>query len=456
MPPANALSRRRFLRGLGVTLALPSFASLVRPQTAAAATGSATLATTSSGAPLRTAFLYIPNGVNVKEWRPIGEGTEFEFGPTMQGLKEFKNDLQVFTGFEHKNGWAGGDGPGDHARANATILTGARPKKTAGSDIRVGVSIDQFAAQHIGHQTRFPSLELSCDGARSSGSCDSGYSCAYQFNLSWRTETTPVAPENNPRLVFERLFGAGNHAERVAAYRERMERQRSLLDFVMEDARQLNKQLGGNDRRKLDEYLTGVREIEFRIQQTEKFGELPDPGIASPSGIPGDYREHLRLMGDLMVSAFQTDSTRMATFLMAHDGSNRSFKDIGVTDGHHALSHHQSDQEKLDKIAKIDRFYIEQFAYILGKLRDTQDVDGKSLLHNTMLVYAGGLSDGNRHNHDDLPVIVAGHAGGRFTTGRHVMLDGKVPMTNLFLRMVSELGVNAESFGDSTGKLEIV
>lgn len=448
-------SRRRFLKGVGVTLALPTFASLLRPSTVAAA-GVSPLATTASGAPLRTAFLYIPNGVNIAEWRPIGEGTSFEFGPTMQGLADFRNDLQVFTGFEHKHGWAGPDGPGDHARANATILTGARPKKTAGSDIRVGVSIDQLAAQHIGSQTRFSSLELSCDGARSSGSCDSGYSCAYQFNLSWRTESTPVAPENNPRLVFERLFGAGEGAERNASYRARLARQKSLLDFVMEDTRQLNQQLGRNDRQKLDEYLTGVREIEYRIEQSEKFGDLPDPGRTTPSGIPGNYAEHVRLMADILVLAFLTDSTRMATFLMAHDGSNRSFPDIGVTDGHHALSHHQSDAEKLAKIAKIDRFYMDQLAYFLRKLRDTPDVDGKSLLHNSMIVYAGGLSDGNRHNHDDLPVIVAGHAGGRFTPGRHVKFDGKTPMTNLYVRMVRELGLNVEQFGDSTDALATV
>lgn len=448
-------SRRRFLRGLGVSLALPTFSSLI-PRSVLAASEAPALATTATGAPLRTAFLYIPNGVNVDEWRPIGVGTDFKFGSTMQPLVEFQNDVQVFTGFEHKNGTAGPDGPGDHARANATILTGARPKKTAGSDIRVGVSIDQFAAQHIGSQTRFPSLEISCDGARGSGSCDSGYSCAYQFNLSWRTETTPVAPENNPRLVFERLFGAGEGPQRHAMYRQRLERQRSLLDFIIDDTKKLNEQLGRNDRQKLDEYLTGVREIEFRIQQMEKFGDLPDPGAPTPDGIPGGYRDHIRLMADMLVMAFQTDSTRMATFLMAHDGSNRTFNDIGVTDGHHALSHHQRDPEKLAKIAKIDTFYVDQMAYFLRRLKETKDVDGKTLLDNSMIVYAGGLSDGDRHNHDDLPVIVAGHGGGRLTPGRHVRLPKKTPMTNLYVRMLDELGVTVDHFGDSSGKLELL
>jgi len=454
MNPNLSATRRQFLRGLGVSLALPTMTSLLR-STAGAAEAS-TLATTASGAPLRMAFLYIPNGVNVAEWRPCGEGTDFTFNHTMEPLNEFQSHVQVFTGFEHKHGWAGPDGPGDHARANATILTGSRPKKTSGSDIHVGVSIDQFAAQQIGHLTRFPSLELSCDGVRSSGSCDSGYSCAYQFNLSWRTPTTPVAPESNPRLVFERLFGAGEGTERAASYHQRLERQRSLLDFVMDDAARINGQLGRTDRYKLDEYLSGVRELERRIEAAERFGELPDPGIAAPAGIPGNYRDHIRLMADMLVLAFQTDSTRVGTFLMAHDGSNRSFHDIGVTDGHHALSHHQSDADKLAKIAKIDRFYMDQFAYFLKRMQETRDADGKTLLENSMIVYASGLSDGNRHNHDDLPVIVAGHGGGRMTPGRHVKFADKTPMTNMYVRMLHELGVQADSFGDSTGALEIL
>jgi hypothetical protein len=224
----------------------------------------------------------------------------------------------------------------------------------------------------------------------------------------------------------------------------------------MEDTRKLNEQLGRSDRRKLDEYLTGIREIEFRIQQSEKFGDLPDPGVAAPEGIPGQYRDHIHLMADILTLAFQTDSTRMATFLLAHDGSNRSFNDIGVNDGHHELSHHQSNAEKLEKIAKIDHFYVERLAYFLKRLRETKDVDGKSLLDNSMIVYASGLSDGNRHNHDDLPVIVAGHGGGRLTAGRHVKFADKVPMTNLYVRWLHELGVPADQFGDSTGSLATI
>lgn len=452
MANSSRLNRRHFLRGVGACVALPAFHSLL-PTAAAAA--KAAPATTASGAPLRMAFLYVPNGVNVEHWRPQGEGADYQLSPALEPLAEYRQDFQVFSGFEHQHGWAGPDGAGDHARANATILTGVRPKKTAGSDIHLGVSVDQFAARHVGRLTRFPSLELSCDGVRKSGSCDSGYSCAYQFNLAWSSATTPVAPESNPRLVFERLFGAGNNEERKRELARRQAQHRSILDFVRDDARRLHGQLGRNDQQKLDEYLTGVREIERRIEQAENF-ETPNPGVAAPDGVPREYRDHIRLMCDMLVLAFQTDSTRIGTFLLAHDGSNRSFKDQGVSEGHHELSHHQNDKEKLEKIGKIDRFYTEQLAYFLGKMRGVKDEDGRSLLDNSMVVYASGLADGNRHSHDNLPVLVAGRAGGAFTPGRHVNLGENTPMTNLYVRMLGEMGVETKTFGDSTGRLEKV
>lgn len=450
------VNRRNFLRGMGVCLTLPALESLMPARALAAAKSEPLVATTATGAPLRTAFLYIPNGVNYDLWKPQGAGKDYQLNETHQVLAPLKEHFQIFSGFEHKNGWAGGDGPGDHARANATILTGARPKKTAGSDIRLGVSIDQVIAQHVKNETRFSSLELSCDGVRKSGSCDSGYSCAYQFNLSWRSETTPMAPESNPRHVFERFFGAGTGAEREKNYRERIARQRSVLDFIADDARKLSSSLGRNDQHKLDEYLTGVREMERRIELAEKPVELPESEFEIPAGVPADYAEHIRLMCDMLVLAFQTDSTRVATFLMAHDGSNRSFKEIGVSEGHHYLSHHQSDAEKLEKIARIDRFYADQFAYFLHKLQQTKDVDGRTLLDNSMIVYCAGLCDGNRHNHDNLPVILAGHGGGALTTGRHVDLGEKTPMTNLFVRMLDTLNVPVDQFGDSTGSLATI
>jgi hypothetical protein len=265
-----------------------------------------------------------------------------------------------------------------------------------------------------------------------------------------------VAPESTPRLVFERLFGSGSKEERLANFRQRRDEQRSILDFVLGDAQQLKQELGRNDAQKLEEYLAGVREIESRIERSERFGEPADPGVPTPEGVPASYRDHIRLMFDLLWLAFQTDSTRIASFLLAHDGSNRTFDDIGVTDGHHTLSHHLNDPQKMAKIARIDRFYVEQLAYFLGKMRDTKDVDGRSLLDNSMLVYASGLSDGNRHRHDDLPVIVAGRAGGAFTPGLHRRLGDKTPMTNLYVRMLDEMGVPVTSFGDSTGRLDTV
>lgn len=449
------INRRRFLKGLGACVTLPAFESALSGRVLAAP--AAQKGVTAAGAPLRTAFLYFPNGVNLHAWRPEGTGADYTLNKTMEPLAPHKDQFQIISGFEHKNGWAGPDGAGDHARANATILTGMRPKKTAGADIRLGISVDQLAAQHIGEATRFPSLELSCDGIRKSGVCDSGYSCAYQFNLSWRSETTPVAPESNPRHVFERLFGTGNgKAERQRNFALRQARQKSILDFVLDDARSLQRQLGHSDQRKLDEYLTGIREIERRIERAEQFGKLPDPRMDAPSGVPTNYQEHIRLMLDMLLLAFQTDSTRVATFLLAHDGSNRSFKDVGVSDGHHYLSHHQNDQEKLEKIAKIDRFYIEQFAYFLQKLRAAKDVDGKSLLDSSAIVYCSGLSDANRHRHDDLPVIIAGRAGGALNPGRHVKVEESVPMTNFYVKLLNILGVPAERFGDSTGVFENV
>ena len=446
--PGN--NRRGFLRGLGAFVALPAMESF-RPLMAAAAERA--VATTASGAPLRMAYLYIPNGVNLEHWRPSGTTASYKMGKTFKPMEALRNDFQIFTGFEQQFAAANGDGPGDHARGVATFLTSTQARKTAGSDIKLGVSVDQIAAQAAQKQTRLASLELSTDGVRNAGHCDSGYSCAYQFNLSWRSETQPMSPESNPRSVFERLFGAGDSKERAASLGLRYASKKSVLDFVQQDARALQKYLGRSDRHKLDEYLTGVREIERQIEKAESMGLPKDPGVPAPSGRPDSYQEHLRLMMDMMVLAFKTDSTRISTFLLAHDGSTRSFKEIGVADGHHNISHHQKNRDNLEKLAKIDLFYMEQLAYFLEKLKNTPDVDGKSLLHNSMIVYGGCISDGDRHNHNDLPIVVAGNAGGTFTPGRHVDLGEDVPMSNLYLRMLEEFGVKEKRFGDSTGAL---
>jgi hypothetical protein len=406
-----------------------------------------------SRAPKRMAFIYAPNGKNMEMWRPKEMGSNYTLSPTLEPLAGHKDQFQVLSGLDHRNATNGGDGAGDHARANATFLTGMRAKKTAGADISLGISVDQVAAQQVGKLTRLPSLELSCDAARRSGKCDSGYSCAYQFNISWRDRKVPMPPEANPRLVFERLFGkdtsgGGSKAERLRLARKN----KSILDFVMEDAKRLQARLGGNDRQKIEEYFTAVRETERRVENAEKFAAA-SPDMEKPAGIPGSYKEHIRLLYDLSALAFQSDTTRITTFMMAHDGSNRNFREIGVPDGHHHISHHGRNKDKLKKIAKIDRFYIEQFSYFLDKLKGMKDVDGRSVLDNSMIVYGCGIADGDRHNHHDLPVLLAGRGGGSLEAGRHLDFRGEVPLSNLYVTMLDKLGLEVSKLGDSTGAL---
>jgi hypothetical protein len=402
--------------------------------------------------PNRMAFLYVPNGMNMEDWTPKAIGTDFEFPATLQPLEELKKDFQIISGLAQDKARPNGDGAGDHARASATFLTGCQAKKTAGADIHVGVSVDQVAAAQIGRATRLPSLELSCDKGQEAGNCDSGYSCAYQFHLSWRSETTPNPVEVDPRQVFERLFGNGIRSEMASTREARDNYKKSILDFALEDANRLKARLGKTDQRKLDEYLSSVRELEMRIENAHKFAaKLPD--YTKPTGVPKDYEEHMRLLMDILALAFQTDSTRIATLLLAHDGDNRPYPVIGVSEGHHDLSHHENKEEKKQKIAKINKFHTTQLAYLLKKLRSIQEGEG-TLLDNCMIVYGSGIGDGNAHNHDNLPILVAGRGGGTLTPGRHWKLDQKVPMTNLYLSMLDRMGVKAEKLGDSTGKLE--
>lgn len=446
------MNRRKILRGLGALVALPALESL-RPALALPTNGAAPLATTASGAPLRSAFVFFPNGAIPKDWHPSGEGKDFQFNATLEPLAEFKSQLQVMRGLDHQNATAGKDGGGDHARGNGVFLTGTRLRKSD-TDIQAGISIDQVIANQVGSATRFPSLELTCDATRQIAGCDSGYSCAYQYNISWSSPTTPVAAESNPRLMFERLFGVGAPGERAAGMQRRMAEQRSILDFVLDDARAMQKKLGAKDQTKLDEYLTSVREIEKRIEKAERFGKTPDPSIETPPGIPTSYGEYVNTMYDLLLLAFQTDQTRVAAFCLAHDGSNRSFSEIGIVEGHHDLSHHQGNADRIEKVAKIDRWYVEQFAKFLKKMDAQKDVDGNSLLHNSMIVYGGGNADGMRHTHDDLPIVLAGGGGGTLNPGRHAKHGGK-PMCNLFLSMADRMGVKElPQFGDSTGRLE--
>lgn len=448
----SGLNRRHFLRGLGASIALPAFASL-RPLALHAAEPSL-MATTATGAPLRTAFLYFPNGAIPGSWWPSGDGdgAAFELSQTLDPLKEHQSSIQLMGGLDHENAEPGPDGAGDHARGNGTFLTGVRLKKSA-TDIRAGVSIDQAIAREVGHLTRFPSLELTCDAIRQSGGCDSGYSCAYQFNLSWSSPTTPMTPEANPRMVFERLFGVGAPGERWANLQRRRAEQRSVLDFVRDDAQAMQKRLGARDNEKLDQYLTGVREIETRIEKAETFGPVADPQMETPAGVPQAYGDHVDLMCDMLALAFQTDSTRVATLLLAHDGSNRPFEDIGIFEGHHDLTHHQNRADWIQKVAEIDLWYTRRFARLLKKLGEIQDVDGRSVLDNSMIVYGSGNADANRHTHSNLPIILAGGGGGTLTAGRFVK-HGAKPACNLFLSLADRMGIKTlDRFGDSTGTI---
>jgi hypothetical protein len=448
-----ALSRRSFLRGVGACVALPLFESLRPAELLAVAPAAPALATTPTGAPLRTAFVYFPNGAIPAQWWPDRPGTDFAWSRTLRPLAGSKGQLQILGGMDQRTAEPGPDGAGDHARGNGTFLTGVRLRKSA-SDIRAGVSFDQVLARSYGHLTRFPSLELTCEPGYRSGSCDSGYSCAYQFNISWSSATTPMAAESNPRRVFERLFGEGRPGERRANLLRRQQEEQSVLDFVLDDARAMQRRLNARDRRKLDQYLTGLREIEARIQRTERMGRVPDPDVATPAGVPGDYAEHIQLLFDILILAFQTDSTRIATLLLAHDGSNRSFEQIGISEGHHDLTHHRNQRDRVDKVADIDLWYSQQFARFLAKMNQVTDADGKSLLYNSMVVYGSGNADANRHTHTNLPFLLAGSGGGALHPGRYVQ-HGHTPVSNLYLGLAQKLGVQGlQRFGDSTGRLE--
>ncbi|WP_149498812.1 DUF1552 domain-containing protein [Roseiconus lacunae] len=447
-----ALSRRGFLRSGGLSVAIPAMASLPKRASASEqALGAEPRAVTETGAPLRMAFMSIPNGVQQEHWFPKNG---FELNETMMALEDLKADFQVISNLDHINATPGPDGAGDHARANATFLTGLRARKTAGSDIRCGISVDQVAAQNVGSVTRIPSLELTSDLIRNSGSCDSGYACAYQYNLAWSSESTPVTPEANPRLVFERLFGAGSKSERAKNYQTRLATKKSVLDFVLEEGRDIQRQLATADNRKFDEYFSVVRDMERRIEMAEHFKDPPKTDRDTPAGIPKDFGDYMTLMYDMLHLAFQTDSTRVATLLLAYDGSNRTFPQLGIPEGHHWLTHSQRDEALAKKVAKIDQFYVEHFARFLNKMRQTEDVDGNSLLHNSMIIYGGAIADGNRHTHENLPVILAGNAGGKITTGRFYE-PKKQPMSNLFVSMLNLIGVPTTQFGDSDGQLEL-
>jgi hypothetical protein len=432
------INRRSFLRGAGLAIALPALEGLL-PRSAWGAGPSSW--------PVRTAFFFCPNGMHMPDWKPTTTGESFDLPKTLQAFEAFRSKMTIISGLAIDAGRAKSDGPGDHARAAATYLTGTRAIKTAGAGIRVGQSIDQKIATTIGKETRFASLELGLEKALNAGGCDSGYSCAYSSNVSWRSPTTPSAKETEPRLVFERLFGGDQTKESQAARARRQAYQKSVLDFVLEDAHSIEKRLGPTDKRKLDEYLTGIREIERRIEHFQSSEQVRRPNITVPEQAPKEFALHYRLLADLMVLAFQTDQTRVASFMVGNAGSNRPYKEIDVSEGHHSLSHHGKDPHKQEQISKINQLHASQFAYFLAKLEETKEGED-SLLDHSMILYGSGISDGDRHNHDDLPVALFGRAAGRLKTGQHLAFETETPMCNLYMTFLSVLGLPPERFAD--------
>ncbi|MGB7345472.1 MAG: DUF1552 domain-containing protein [Pirellulaceae bacterium] len=438
------LDRRTLLKGTGLALGLP----LLEAMTPMAR--SAFAAATPSTAPVRMACIFFPNGVIVPDWTPEGKGKgdEWKLSKNLQPLAPFKSKINVLGNLALDNGRAHRDGAGDHARCAATYLTAARPVKTS-SNIRIGVSVDQVAASQLVGKTRLPSVELGLIGSRNAGSCDSGYSCAYSSNISWRNETTPMPQEITPRAAFDRMFASGDAGDR----REKNFVRQSILDVVRDDAQRIMKRVGATDRRKLDEYFTSVREIEERITASEQQDAAAMPDLDVPHGRVEAFREHARLMYDIMAVGFETDTTRVATLMLDRAGGNRRYTEIGVNEDHHGMSHHRNKKDLVDKLSKIDHYLVEQFAYFLGKLDSIKDANG-TLLDQSMILYGSGISDGNRHSHEDLPLVLAGGAGGRIETNRHLAPGGEIPMANLFLSMLDIMGTPAESIGDSTGRYD--
>ncbi|MBM4004469.1 MAG: DUF1552 domain-containing protein [Planctomycetes bacterium] len=445
------ISRRTVLRGLGTAVALPVLEAMLPTHSFATPNAQPSGATP----PLRMAFLCVPNGKHMPDWTPKGEGADFEIGPILDPVSRYRSKMLILSGLTLNGGRALGDGPGDHARSCASFLTSAHPKKTHGADISNGISIDQALAQSIGDRTRFASLELGTEPSAQSGNCDSGYSCAYSSNISWRTPTTPVAKEINPSSVFDRLFGTGTPSEQDEAKVRRTRLRKSVLDFVRDDANQLHRRLGIQDQRKLDEYLHAVRDVERRlIGVAREDGQPANPGdYPRPAGMQTVFADHVRIMFDLMALAFQTDSTRVISFMYLNEGNNRSYKEIDVAEGHHDLSHHGNDAAKQSKISKINHFHVSLLAHLLDRLDNISDAHG-CLLDQSMIVYGSGIGDGNRHNHDDLPIAVFGKAGGRIATGRHELYAKETPLANLYRSMLDLAGSPTREFGDATGPLE--
>jgi hypothetical protein len=444
----RSLSRRTLLRGLGTAVALPLLDAMSPSRLL-------TAASTKSDSPLRIAFLYVPNGMHMPDWTPTAEGTDFELPPTLARIGEHRKKINVLSGLTLDGARAHGDGGGDHARSGASFLTGAHPRKTNGADIEAGISVDQAAAQYVGDATRFASLELGLEASAQAGSCDSGYSCVYSSNISWRGPSNPMGKEIDPLAVFDRLFSGHTIKETRQAKSVREKYRASILDFVLEDAQRLHQALPAVDQRKLDEYLYSIREIEKRATGATKLSMTEEgvPDYPRPSGVPMDLAQHAQLLLDMMRLAMQTDSTRILTFMFVNESSNRSYPEINVNEGHHELSHHGKSEHKQANIAAINRHHIDQFNYLLNQLASVPEGEG-TLLDNSLIVYGSGIGDGDRHNHDDLPIVMAGSGGGRIKTGRHLRYPNETPLCNLYLWMIRQMGAKVDKFSDSTGPLD--
>jgi hypothetical protein len=448
MTRGGRISRRTVLRGLGTVVALPWLETMSAPLAAAA---DAVAGGAASQAPRRMAFFYVPNGAIMSDWTPEKEGTDFELPSILEPLASVRDDLLVLSELTCDKGRPNGDGGGDHARASSAFLTGCQARKTAGANFHSGTSADQVAAARIGERTRLSSLELGIERYRGSGNCDSGYSCVYEHTISWRSPTSPLPTEVDPRLVFERLF-----AERPDDP-DRLKRNRlrsSVLDTVVAEARGLERRLGGGDRQKLDQYLSCVRELELRIARAETLPPVKPPADAvKPQSAPADLEEHFKLMGDLLVLAFQADVTRVATCMFGREGSEQRYTMAGISEGHHELTHHRGDPAKIAKVRTINTFHIEQFARFIAKLKAIPEGNG-TLLDNCMIAYGSGNSDGNRHSHDNVPLLLVGKGGGTIKPGRHIRYPKETPLNNLWLAMLERMGAPTERLGDSTGVLE--
>jgi hypothetical protein len=441
---SKSLPRRTFLRGVGAALALPVLDAMVPALSAASK-----IAVKS---PTRLSFVYVPNGVIMDQWTPAVTGPAYELTPILKPLAPFRNRMLVMSGLAHNNGVAQeGEGGGDHSRSSAVWLTGAHPKKTEGADLRAGISVDQVAAQEFRKHTQLASLEIGLDDNAVVGTCETGYSCAYNNTLCWSSPSTPVPMENKPRAVFERLFGDLNSTD-PAERRARLLQERSILDLVTQDVSRLARGLGAKDRAKLTEYLDSVRDIERRIQIAEAQSDRELPSVKRPMGIPSTFSEHAKLMVDLQVLAYQTDMTRVTTLMMGREATTRVYDELGIREGYHPLSHHQNDPAKISQVFKIDILHTQVFAYFLEKMQSTPDGDG-SLLDHSMIVYGSGLSDGNLHEHYDLPVLLVGGGSGQIKGGHHIQYAKDTPMANLFLTLLDKVGIQKERFGDSTAKL---